>query len=132
VDYDALVRVYTIAGGDVSPKDSSNLTDAAVTTARLTAGTGSFVAGKVSEDGLVDDLAITASNYTELLYSVALKQSSLVNGDTLKLRVIRNGVTTGLTYSQYPSITIVSGTAPAAKVRNIRMGNAALQRSFNR
>ena len=83
---DGCFRVYATGG-------------APSTTNRLGAGTGSFVAGKVSEDGLVDDLGWSANNYTEVLYAVTLKQADLAPTDTLRFRVVRNGATTGLTYT---------------------------------
>ena len=49
--------------------DSPNLTNGQATTNRLTGGTGTFVAGKVSEDGLMDDLGWAGNNYTELVYA---------------------------------------------------------------
>ena len=91
-------------------------------------GTGSFVAGKVSEDGVVEDVQITASNYTELLYSIKVLQASLADGDTLRFRVLRNAATTGLTYTATPTINI--GTA--ARARSVQVINPALQRSFTR
>ena len=93
----------------VAPYDSPNLTDGAATTNRLTGGTGTFAAGKVSEDGLVDDLGWAGNNYTELLYSITFKQADLANGDTIRFRVLRNGATTGLTYTQTPTVTIAKG-----------------------
>lgn len=75
------------------------------------AGTGAFVAGKVSEDGEVNSLAVTASNYTELLYSLKLKAANLSDGDTLDLRVYRNDAAINA-YTLTPRITI--GTAPTA------------------
>lgn len=89
--------------------DSPNLTLATVTTNQLGAGTGSFVAGKVSEYGLVDDLGWSGSNYTEVLYPLTLKKADLTGGDTLRFRVLRNGATTYLTYSQTPTVTIGTG-----------------------
>ena len=94
---------YTIPS--IKAYDSASLTDAAATTNRLTGGTGSFVAGEVSEDGLVDDQLITGSNFTELLYSMTLVSSALSNGDTLDFRILRNGATTGMTYTSTPRIT---------------------------
>jgi hypothetical protein len=91
---------------EVSGYDSPNLTDGAATTNRLTGGTGVFAAGKVSEDGLVDDLGWTSNNFTELLYSLILTQADLAAGDTLRFRVLRNGAT-GLTYAQTPTVQIV-------------------------
>ena len=57
-------------GATVAPADSANVTNAAATTNRLGAGTGSFVAGKVSETGEVTDFGWSANNYTEFLYSI--------------------------------------------------------------
>lgn len=109
---DEIFEVYTVVQGGVAPFASANLTDGGATTNRLTGGSGSFVAGEVSEDGLVDDLGWTANNYTELLYAITLKQAYLTDGDTLRFRVLRNGATTGLTYTQVPTINIA---APAAE-----------------
>lgn len=86
--------------------DSANLTEGASTTNRLTGGTGTFVAGKVSEDGEVNDLGWSANNYTELLYSLVLPAVALVNGDTLWFRVLYNGAVTNMTYSVTPTINI--------------------------
>jgi hypothetical protein len=96
--------------------DSANLTEGQTTTNRLGAGTGSFIAGKVSEDGEVNDLAITASDYTELLYAVKLKAANLVNNDTLDFRVYRNGTAVN-TYPVTPRITI-TGVAPPPATAN--------------
>ena len=100
--YDAIFGLFT--SGNVDGYASASLTDAAATTNRLTGGTGSFVAGKVSEDGLVDDLGWTANDYTEVLYSITLKQSALTDGDTLDFRVLRNAVTTEMVYTVVPSM----------------------------
>lgn len=108
---DLIFRVFTTPT-PVLPFNSASLTDGAATTNRLGAGTGSFQAGKVSEDGLVDNLGWAANNYTELLYALTLKKAALANGDTIRFRVLRNGATTGLTYTQVPTIpvTISAGT----------------------
>lgn len=100
------------AGSKVVAFNSTNLTEGAATTARLTAGTGSFVAGKVAEDGLVDDLQVTASNYTELLYSITLKSAVATTG-TLRFRVLHND---SLTYSGSTVTPTITVTAPNPKV----------------
>ena len=92
--------------------DSPNLTNQAVTTNRLTGGTGTFVAGQVSEDSLVDDLGWAGNNYTELVYALKIKAADVVSGDTLRFRVLRNGATATMTYSQTPTINITQ-TLPA-------------------
>src|SRR6478672_579168 len=106
---DLCFAAYT-ASVAVSGYNSASLTEGAATTNRLSAGTGSFLAGKISEDGLVDNVAITASNYTEHLYSLTLVSSALSNGDTLDFRVLRNGATTGMTYTVTPRITVSKTT----------------------
>ena len=97
----------TTGGNTVLGYNNPNLTDAAVTTNRLGAGSGSFVAGKISETGLVSDLAITASNYTELVFSVKLLAANFTDGDTLRFRVLYNGATTAMTYTVVPTINVV-------------------------
>jgi hypothetical protein len=92
--------------------DSSNLTDDAATTSRLTGGTGTFVAGKVSEDGLVDNLGLAKSNHTELLYPLTVKSAEVANADVLRFRVVRNSLVLN-TYAQTPTINILKGAPPA-------------------
>ena len=121
---DYIFDVYTLVPVAVGPYNSANLTEGAATTNRLTGGTGSFVAGKVSETGLVSDLAISTSNYTELLYSLTLKAADLANGDTLRFRVLRNGATTGLTYTQTPMINITKGAVAATGRPKVWTGSA--------
>lgn len=93
----------------VAGYDDTNLTEGQATTNRLGAGSGTFVAGKVSEDGLVDNLAISANNFTELLFSLTIVKTTLVQGDTLRFRVLYNGATTGMTYTVTPQINVVRG-----------------------
>lgn len=93
----------------VKSYSASPLTEADATTNRLTGGTGSFVAGKVSLDGVVDDIQITASNYTEFLYGIQLDTACLLSGDSITFRVVRNGVTTNMTYTVTPTINISAG-----------------------
>lgn len=94
----------TGASANVLGFNSASLTDGGATTNRLTAGAGSFVAGVISEDGLADNHQITASNYTEYVYSLTLVSADLANGDTLDFRVLRNGAAIAA-YSVTPRIT---------------------------
>jgi hypothetical protein len=89
--------------------NSSSLTDSNATTNRLGSGTGSFVAGEISEDSLVDNHQITWGNFTEYLYSLTIVESGVNNNDTLDFRVLRNGST--MTYSVTPRITVSKTTA---------------------
>jgi hypothetical protein len=125
---DAIFRIYS-AGAHVGPFDSANLTQGEATTNRLGAGAGSFTAGKAVEDGLVVLLGWTGNNYTEVLFAMTLLKAALVSGDTLRFRVVRNLATTGLTYTQTPTVSIAAAVPPP---RNIHLSNAALQPSFSR
>lgn len=92
---------------------SSNLTDAGSTTQRLTSGTGSFIAGEISEDGLLDDWQLTANNFSELLYTVAIQTGDTAPDNTIDFRVLRNGGVFN-TYSVTPRITIRAETSASA------------------
>jgi hypothetical protein len=104
-------KVYSFAPATpkVTGYNSASLTEGGATTNRLGSGTGSFVAGKIAEDGLVDDTQITASNYAELLYSITINASEVSAADTLDFRVLRNDSTSGVTYTVTPRVTISSG-----------------------
>lgn len=103
------------ASSNVIGFDSGNLTDGNATTQRLTAGGGSFVAGEISEDGLVDDRQLTANNHTEHLYTVRFVSADLADGDAITFRVLLNGATTNVTYSQTPTVNVAK-TAPGTTI----------------
>ena len=109
---DLIFNVCGPANG-AAPYDDPALTEGQATTNRLTGGTGGFTAGKVSEAGLVDDLGFAANGFTELLFSFRLIKADLVNADSLRFRIQRNDDIVGMTYSSYPTISIV---APVAAV----------------
>ncbi len=106
--------------------NSANLTDGGATTGRLTAGTGSFVAGEVSEDGLVDDDLITASNYTEFVYSLTLVANDLADGDQIRLRVLRNGSALSA-YTVIATLNIVKNSTGFGALKGVlRVGAASI------
>lgn len=105
---------YAVNGGSFADLPLSGTTvkfsatgvaNGAATTNRLTAGTGSFVAGEHSSDGVVDDVQITANNYTELLYSIGF-HTGVTHGDVYTFRVVRNSGIVLDTYSQTPQVTV--------------------------
>jgi hypothetical protein len=108
-----LIEIYPGTPAPVENYNSASLTDGNATTNRLGSGTGSFVAGEISEDGLVDNLQITASNYTELLYSLTINSDAVADADTIDFRVLRNGAVLN-TYTVTPRITIDESTTSAA------------------
>lgn len=76
----------------VKAYNSADLTDGASTTNRLSGGSGSFIAGKVSEVGEVANFQLTSSNYTEFLYSLMIIQEDFAGIDDLvDFRVLLNG-----------------------------------------
>jgi hypothetical protein len=94
----------------LSGNNSFDLTEGDPTTNRLGAGSGSFVAGEIAETTTaVINHQLTASNFTEHLWSLIANSSQLNNGDTLDFRVLINGST--MTYNVTPRIT-VSKTPP--------------------
>jgi len=101
----------TTTSSNVKAFDSANLMDSGGTTNRLTGGTGAYNPGKISEDGLLDDLFLLASRHTEFLYAIQTIDADLAATDTLDFRVLYNGATTGVTYSVTPRITNQVGGA---------------------
>lgn len=121
----AFADVNTSSTG-VKARDTTNLTDAGATTSRLSGGVGgAFGAGKVSEDGLVDDIAVASNNWTDLVYSLALVSGDLANGDALTFRLLANGATFAA-YTVTPTINVVKASSlPAAgskKRLRLRLG----------
>ncbi len=118
---DAIFTLYTELLGTYT-SISSSMADGDATTNRLTGGTGSFIAGKFSDDGMVESVTVTKSNYTELLYIVYIDVSSLANGDTLDFRVYRNYAALNA-YTTTPRITatLIAGfiTSNTAKFQSI-------------
>lgn len=113
----------TTATSNVKGYDSTTLTDQGATTNRLTGGTGSFVAGLVSEDGLADNLNVTANNYSEFLFTLTIVSADVSAADTLDFRLLVNGSTN--TYSVTPRITVTK-TAPAVSTTNFLIGYAEI------
>ena len=108
---DLIFRV-TSPATNVLAYPSTAVTDQAATTNRLSAGSGSFIAGKVSLDGLVDDLGWTDINYTEVLFPIRVEAASVTNGDVLRFRILRNDSVATMTWSATPTINITK-TLPA-------------------
>ena len=81
--------------------------DGDATTQRLTAGTGSYIAGIVEEsDGEVSNFQLTANNHTELVFGLRIQPGDVVDTDVIQFRLLLNGGTTGITNSVTPQVTI--------------------------
>jgi hypothetical protein len=102
----------TTSSSVVAAYNSANLSGTLNGGSRLGAGTGVYYNGNQSETGSVIGPAVAAGNYTEGLYSISLKQADLADADTLRFRVLRNGATTGMTYTQVPTINLIKTSAP--------------------
>ena len=110
---DPIYRVYAQPWSHVAvPYASSNLTDGAATTSRLTGGTGTFTPGKVTETGTAPSIGWSAGNYTELLFSFTLVAADLADGQTLKFRIGRNDAATYMTYTVEPQLNVMTGPPP--------------------
>lgn len=94
----------------IRARSSTTLTDQGATTNKLGAGSGSFVAGLVTEDGTADNKQLTALNFTEFLHSLEIVGADVVAGDVFTFRMTVNGST--MTESVTPQLTI--GTVTAA------------------
>ena len=94
--------------------------DGGATTNRLGAGTGTFDPGKYSQKGKVGDLAWTAGDYTEVMYSLKLLGSGLSNGDAIRFRVLFNNGITSMTYTATPLVNVTK--TPPAVLTNQRVG----------
>ena len=93
----------TTTSSNVKAHNSGDLTDGGATTQRLSAGNGSFVAGKISETGEVVDHQLTANNHTEHLYSLTLVNANIALDDVIEFRVLHNAST--ITYGVVPKFT---------------------------
>ena len=71
----------TTSSTDVRAVASSNITDSGATTEQLTGGTGTFSAGEISEDGLVDTITVAAGNITEVEFSIQYRSADIAIGD---------------------------------------------------
>ncbi len=112
----------TTNSGNVRLKDTSNFTDAAATTTRLTA-TGTFTAGQGKDiNSDATQISLTNAYYTEEEY--CLKFQTLALAHTYQFRITNAGVALD-TYTATPSITVVSAIVDQKHFR-IYQDDAAL------
>lgn len=83
------LAVTTSTLGCRSADVSSSVDNAALTVQRLTAGTGSFIAGQYDETGATAAAVISASNHTEYEYGLELVAAEVVDGDFFDFRIYR-------------------------------------------
>lgn len=103
----------------------AGLTNDAVTTNRgtegISDGSGSFVAGEQSSDGLIDDRQLTASNFTEHVYGVEFVSSNVANNDTFDFEL---STPVGIVNTLTPRATMVkTGGAVPLFFDNLARGN---------
>lgn len=102
---------YLIDKDAIRLSESSNIAASAATstTQRLTGGTGSFTAGRISDDtNPLPSIDIGADGNTELEFSVVI-DDTLTNGDQYELRITDNGTALG-SYTATAQLTV--GTPP--------------------
>ena len=103
----------TTSSSVVKAFNSSNLTDAGATTQRLSSNGLSWIAGKISEDGLVDNHQLTAFNATEYLFALTIVSADVSHNNTIDFRLLLNGsdfTSFGGTYAVTPTITVSKGS----------------------
>ena len=93
-----------VGTGAVVGYNSASLTEGGATTDRLSIS--GFEAGKISEDGEVNDDSISAGAATEYLFSITVVAASVADGDVIDFRIIRNGSSSGISYGNLPTITV--------------------------
>jgi len=116
----------TTTSSNVKGFDSSDLTDGEATTNRLSGGSGSFVAGKISETGEVVDHQLTADNYTEHLYSLTLISADIALDDEIEFRVLLNGST--FTYNVVPKFTRTEAYSGVAEITAVASASTSGRR----
>lgn len=87
---------------------SANIADAAATatTQQLTGGTGTFTAGRISDDtNPLPSIDIGADGFTELEWALTAVSGFAADGDVYEFRVVRNDQVLD-TYSVTPTLTI--------------------------
>lgn len=90
---------------------TAGLTNDAATTNRASEPitdpvSGSFVAGEQSSDGLVDNMQLTASNFTEHAFGLSVISADVAGGDTLDFQL---STPAGIINSLVPRITVEGG-----------------------
>ena len=102
----------TASSSNVKSDTASSLTADGATTNRATngisdPGAGSFVAGEQEEtNGVIENHQLTADNFTEHVWALALVDTDLANGDTLDFRIALNAGAPGMTNTVVPQITV--------------------------
>ena len=102
--------VVSTSSSNVQVDTASSLTDGGATTDRLSAGTGSFVAGEQEDaNGVIEDRQLTASNYTNHVFGLKLIEADLASGDRLEFQLTLNAGTPGMTNSVTPIMMVSTG-----------------------
>ena len=103
------------AGAGISSGGAGLSNDSATTNRSsepLADGTGTFVAGEQTTDGLVDDMQLTTNNFTEHVFGVKFYNANLANNDSFTFTVtMSNKATDAVT----PTVTI-DITPPAGRI----------------
>ena len=103
----------TTSSSVVKGFDSTNLTDGGATTQRLSSNGVTWIAGKIAEDGLVDNHQLTSLNATEYLFTLTIISADVSHNNTIDFRLLLNGsdfTSFGGTYAVTPTITISKGS----------------------
>lgn len=118
LDYDknsgGFANLTTTDSGDGIHAVAAGLTNNNATTDRASdpisnPGAGSFVAGEQSDDGLIDDMQLTADNFTEHVYGIEIVAANVTDGDIFDFEFSTPGA---IVNNVVPRITIIKTTGP--------------------
>ena len=113
------IQVPTTDSGDGIRAVAAGLTNDNATTDRSTSpisnpGGGSFVAGEQSDDGIVDDHTLTASDFTEHAYGIEFLTANVADADTFDFeiggKISNNNVVPRMTIVKSGGAQTISGT----------------------
>jgi hypothetical protein len=116
-------NLTTTDSGDGIRAAAAGLTNDAATTNRatngLTDGTNNFDAGEQSSDGLIDDMRLTANDYTDHVYGVEIVYANVSDADYFEFQI---SSPTGITNNVTPRFTVDKAAPPAATGTGWEMG----------
>jgi len=112
------VALTTTDSGDGIRAVAAGLTNDGATTNRTAdpisdPGSGSFVAGEQSDDGIVDDRQLTNGNFTHHVYGVEFVEANVADTDTFDFRFSNSSVSANNVTPRMTIVKTVSGAITA-------------------
>ena len=137
VQYDknstGFVDLTTTDSGDGIRAVAAGLTNDNATTNRSSdpisdPGSGVFVDGEQSTDGLVDNMLLTNANFTEHVYGIELVSANVANNDTFDFQLSTPGA---IVNNVVPRVTVVKTGITQQAIAATAVGAATLTRGLS-